>query len=177
MAAANAIFLIGPMGSGKSTVGASLAQRLGLDFRDSDDRVEGLTGATIPSLFETLGEAGFRDREETALEELTQAGPMILATGGGAVLRPANRGRLSERGTVIYLTASVATQLERTRGSDRPLLRTDDPAARLATLLAERDPLYRATAHHVVDTDDAATESIVETIIERTERSHRGTNR
>lgn len=163
-----AIFLIGPMGGGKTTVGRSLAASLGLAFRDSDDHVESITGTTIPRLFETLGEAGFRDREETALESLTQSAPIVLATGGGAVLRRANRQRLTDRGVVVYLAASVATQLERTRGSDRPLLHTEDPEARLTRLYAERDPLYRTTAHHVVTTDGLDPDSTVETILELT---------
>jgi shikimate kinase len=177
MAVGESIFLIGPMGSGKTTVGGALGERLGLDCYDSDDYVETITGAPIPDLFKKLGEAGFRDREEMALETLTQASPIILATGGGAVLRRNNRQRLSDRGTVIYLSATVATQLARTQGSSRPLLRTEDPQARLTALLAERDPLYRATAHHVVATDNADTEAAVETIIELTGRAPGDTER
>jgi len=168
MADTKPILLIGPMGSGKTTVGRGLADSLGWAFRDSDDHVESMTGTTIPQLFEILGEAGFRDREETAIESLTQAAPMVVATGGGAVLRRANRQRLADRGTVVYLTASVPTQLERARHSDRPLLQTADPEARLQTLLAERDPLYRTTAHHVITSDEQPPESIVRHILEAT---------
>lgn len=153
------------MGAGKSTVGQVLATRLGLVFRDSDEHIESVTGQTIPQLFEKLGEAGFRDHEESALESLTLQPGIVLATGGGAVLRRANRQRLSDRGTVIYLSASVASQLERTQGSDRPLLRTADPGERLRTLLAERDPLYRSTAHQVIETDGQSPEMVVEALL------------
>lgn len=162
------LFLVGPMGAGKSTVGRELARQLGVPFRDSDTRVEGNANAGIPELFAEHGETGFRDLEETAINELTASGGLILATGGGAVLRQANRQRLHDRGTVVYLTATVATQLERTRDSDRPLLKTADPGERLRQLLAERDPLYRATAHHVVATDGEPLAELVATILQTT---------
>jgi shikimate kinase len=159
------IYLVGPMGAGKSTIGQALADRLGISFRDSDRHIESMTGQSIPQLFEKLGEAGFRDHEETALESLTLQPDVVLATGGGAILRRANRQRLNDRGIVVYLSASVASQLKRTRGSDRPLLKTGDPEERLRTLLAERDPLYRTTAHHVIDTDGQTPEAVIETLL------------
>lgn len=174
MAQSSPIFLVGPMGAGKSTVGRELAERLGVDFLDSDARVEADANASIPELFAKHGEAGFRDREEAALEELTRAGALVLATGGGAVLRRANRQRLSERGVTIYLTATVATQLARTRDSDRPLLKTGDPEERLRQLLAERDPLYRATAHHIVATDDETPASLASIILQSTDSQSLG---
>lgn len=148
------IFLVGPMGAGKTTVGRQLAQRLGLAFLDSDREIEHRSGVDIPTIFDFEGEAGFRRRETAMIDELTARDDVVLATGGGAVLDPANREHLADRGTTVYLAASVEEQLRRTRsGRGRPLLQSGDRRATLERLQAERDPLYRAVAHVVVETD------------------------
>lgn len=148
------IFLIGPMGAGKTTVGKRLAQALDLPFFDSDRVIEQRTGASIPLIFDVEGEAGFRRREAAIIDELTQLERVVLATGGGAVTTPENRRHLHERGTSVYLEVSVDTQLERTRKDrNRPLLQTDDPRQRLSALFEQREPLYREVAHIVVSTE------------------------
>jgi shikimate kinase len=153
-ASAGSVFLVGPMGAGKTAVGRRLARLLGLRFVDSDEAIVARTGVDIAYIFEKEGEAGFRQRERDTIDALTREPGIVLATGGGAVLLPENRERLAARGTVVYLQASVAQQLERTRhGTHRPLLRTTDPAARLAELMAVREPLYREVARFVVPTD------------------------
>ena len=147
------IFLIGPMGAGKSTLGRHLAQQLGWPFYDTDKVIEERTGADIPWIFDVEGEEGFRRREEEVVEELTRQQKIVLATGGGVILRASNRQHLHDRGLVIYLETPVALQLARTRNDrQRPLLQQDDPEAVLSRLYAERDPLYRQTCHHVVST-------------------------
>ena len=149
-----AIFLIGPMGAGKSAVGRQLARQLGRRFLDTDLEIERRTGVDIPFIFEKEGEAGFRAREARMVEELTALPGIVLATGGGVVLDPANRECLGRRGLVVYLHATVRQQLARTRRSrKRPLLDTPDPGARLQALMEVREPLYRGLAHHVVNTD------------------------
>jgi len=148
------VFLIGPMGAGKSTIGRLLSQELKFEFHDSDKVIEERCGADIPWIFDKEGEAGFREREEGVIDELTQMRGIVLSTGGGAVLRPANRQHLASRGTVIYLCTSVEQQLARTaRDRNRPLLQTDDPEAVLRKLFAERDPLYRSIADIIIETD------------------------
>src|SRR4051812_9509638 len=133
------IFLIGPMGSGKSAVGRQLAKQMHLDFYDSDAEIELRTGVNIPYIFEREGEAGFREREREVIDSLTHLHNVVIATGGGAILLAQNRECLSTRGFVVYLRASVQQQLERTRhGKHRPLLYTDDPEARLRELMAFR---------------------------------------
>ena len=147
------IFLVGLMGAGKTTIGKQLAQALEFTFYDSDHEIEAHTGTTIPIIFELEGEIGFRDRESRTIDELTRLDNIVLATGGGAVLREENRKALKERGTVIYLSASVEQLYNRTRrDKNRPLLQTEDPKARLQKLLAEREPLYREVADFIVDT-------------------------
>jgi shikimate kinase len=142
------IFLIGMMGAGKSTVGRLLAEALGFAFIDADRELEARSGVPIPTIFEIEGEAGFRRRESTLLDELTTRPGIVLATGGGAVLDAETRTRLQERGLVIYLRASADEVFRRTRrDKSRPLLQTDDPRSRIDALLTERDPLYAATAH------------------------------
>lgn len=146
------IFLIGMMGAGKTTVGRLLSHFLEKTFYDSDREIQKRTGVSIPTIFEIEGEAGFRRRETEILSELMNARNIILATGGGAVLSGANRTMLKHGGTVIYLRASIDDLWRRTRhDKNRPLLQTSDPRARLAELFVQRDPLYRETAHIVVE--------------------------
>jgi shikimate kinase len=148
------LFLVGLPGAGKSTLGRQLARRLNKHFVDADTELENRLGVSIPTIFEIEGEAGFRDREEVTLAELTQLVDVVLSTGGGAVLRPANRARLKENGTVVYLHADPNILWERVRHSrNRPLLQTGDPRIRLATLYGERDALYREVADHVIESD------------------------
>ncbi len=162
------VFLVGPMGAGKTAVGRRLARMLGARFVDSDDAVVERTGVDIAYIFEKEGEAGFRQRERDAIDRLTLEPGIVLATGGGAVLLPENRAWLAARGTVVYLQASVAQQLARTRrGTHRPLLRTADPAARLAELMSLREPLYREVAHLVVATDGRKVQSVAAEIAAR----------
>jgi shikimate kinase len=160
------LFLIGPMGAGKTAIGKELARQLGLDFLDVDHELERRTGADIPLIFEKEGEAGFRRRERELIEELTQREGLVLATGGGAVLDPANREALS-RGFVIYLKATVGAQAARTgRNRNRPLLQSDDPTAKLTELFAARAPLYEDLAQLTVDTDSGHVRRIAERIVE-----------
>ncbi|MCU0836896.1 MAG: shikimate kinase AroK [Chromatiaceae bacterium] len=164
------IFLVGPMGAGKSTIGRQLAESLGLEFQDSDHEIQRRTGVDIPTIFEFEGEAGFRQRERQVIDELTQQDGIVLATGGGAVLRADNRQDLTARGVVIYLYCSPEQQYTRTaRDRNRPLLDTPDPLARLRELMAERDPLYRQVADMVVSTEKRGTASVVKEIRRRLE--------
>ncbi|CAN5180623.1 shikimate kinase AroK [soil metagenome] len=166
------MFLVGPMGAGKTAVGRQLARRLRYQFCDSDLEVEARAGADISLIFEKEGEAGFRRREKEAIDRLTQRAHVVLATGGGAILDPDNRGRLASRGYVIYLSASIDRQLERTSRSDRrPLLHTENPKAALDRLMHERDPLYRAVADSVIDTDGRLVAVIAAQLHELCERS------
>jgi shikimate kinase len=148
------IFLVGPMGAGKTTVGKRLAEVRGMTFADSDHEVESRTGVDIAYIFEKEGEAGFRKRERQVIAELTAGHNLVLATGGGAVLEPENRQALSSRGFVVYLRATIDHQLRRTGHSDnRPLLQTPDKRGVLEELFTIRDPLYREIADLVIDTD------------------------
>jgi shikimate kinase len=148
------VFLVGPMGAGKTTIGRLLAQELCLPFKDSDREIEERTGADIPWIFDVEGEEGFRSRETSALEALSQQSDMVLATGGGIVMRAENRTILAARGIVVYLATSVEQQVLRTsKDRKRPLLLNEDPTAVLQNLLDIRDPLYREIADYVVETD------------------------
>ncbi|MBX2879766.1 MAG: shikimate kinase [Granulosicoccus sp.] len=148
------IFLVGPMGSGKSTVGRALARRIGFRFLDSDREIESRCGVDIPTIFDYEGEAGFRDREQRIINELTAIPGIVLATGGGSILREANRTVLTQRGYVILLKVEIAEQLRRVAfDSNRPLLKTENPEARLKALMLEREPIYQAVAHAQVSTD------------------------
>ena len=147
------IFLIGLMGAGKTTIGRQLASELSLEFFDSDHEIEKRTGVTITHIFDIEGETGFRKRETAMLDELTNKKGIVLATGGGAILKPENRQFLMSRGTTIYLYANIETLLERTsKDRNRPLLQTEDPQSKLEELLEIRDPLYRETADIIIDT-------------------------
>ncbi|MDB5986628.1 MAG: aroK [Nevskia sp.] len=149
------IFLIGPMGAGKTTIGRRLADARAMSFIDSDHEVEQRTGVDIAFIFEKEGEAGFRRRESLAIADVTQRQNLVLATGGGAVLDPINRQHLSARGFVVYLYAGIEQQIARTERSDhRPLLlQGGDRREVLQGLLAVRDPLYREIADLVIETD------------------------
>lgn len=164
---AQSLFLVGPMGAGKTTVGRHLADLLECEFMDSDHEIEQRTGASIPWIFDKEGEGGFRLREQAVIDDLTQKQPpFVLATGGGAVMREINRQHLQQRGVVIYLYTPVEMQLARTaRDRNRPLLQTANPEARLRELLAIRDPLYREIAHHIVPTLDGSARELAQKII------------
>jgi len=159
------ILLIGMMGSGKTTVGRGLAERLGAPYCDSDAQVEQNTGRTVPDILERDGEAAFRAEEKRALVEATTAeGPIVVSVAGGAVLDPDNRRRLREAGTVVWLRARVDTLISRLGdGEGRPLL-AGDVAGNLRRLYAERLPLYTELADVVVDVDDLPPEEIVERV-------------
>lgn len=162
------LFLTGPMGAGKSTIGRQLAKQLGMPFYDSDHEIESRTGVDIPLIFELEGEAGFRKREAAIIDELTGLPDIVLATGGGAILDPQNREHLKSRGRVIYLHATVNQQLRRTRKDhNRPLLQTGNPRAKLEELLEIRDPLYRETAGLIVETDGMRVRDVVKKIMQR----------
>jgi shikimate kinase len=162
------IVLIGLMGAGKTTIGASLAKRLGKSFVDVDHELEARTGVSVATIFEVEGEAHFRDRETATLRELSTKSNMVLSTGGGAVLRPENRDILRAIGTVIYLHAPPEISYQRLRRSrDRPLLKTGDPLQRLQTLYGERDALYRETAHHIIESDREHCSQVVQAVVER----------
>ena len=158
------LFLVGLPGAGKSTLGRQLARRLRKPFVDADNELEKRLGVSIPTIFEIEGEAGFRDREEGVLADLTVLSNIVLSTGGGAVLRPGNRQRLRDNGTVIYLHAEPVTLWARIRHSrNRPLLQTSDPLARLADLYRQRDALYRETAAYVVESERGEVMRLVRT--------------
>ncbi len=160
------VVLVGLPGCGKTTVGRQLARRLGLPFNDSDHVVEQRLGCSIRDFFAREGEDAFRDVEESVLLELTQGGPGVLATGGGAVVRPANRQRLRDGGQVVYLRSSPEELFKRLRHDrNRPLLQVADPMAKLRSLYDERDPLYRETAHFVIETGRPSVPTLVSKIL------------
>jgi len=160
------IFLIGPMGAGKSTIGRQLAEMVGMDFDDSDQEIQRRTGVDIPTIFEFEGEEGFRKRERQVIDELTQRSAHVLATGGGVVVEADNRRNLSSRGIVVYLYCSPEQQFERTsKDKNRPLIQTDNPLETLIQLMDERDPLYRQTADHVVSTDKRTATTVAKDIV------------
>jgi shikimate kinase len=159
------IFLIGPMGSGKTAVGRQLARLFRYTFHDSDADIEAKTGVDIPFIFEKEGEVGFRLRERESIERLTQLDSIVLATGGGAVVDPANRRALAERGVVVYLSTSVDQQIERTRhGRHRPLLHDTDPEQKLKDLMSRRAALYAEIADLTVTTDGRRVQLVAEEI-------------
>jgi shikimate kinase len=168
------IYLVGLMGAGKTTIGRQLARALKLPFYDSDKAIEESTGVDIPTIFEFEGEEGFRDREQKMLQQLTKMDGIVLATGGGAILREENRQMLKENGFIVYLQCSVDRILERTRrDSQRPLLNTDNPRERIETLFAQREPLYLACADYKIDTGVLQSKVVVNHILEEYKSVHR----
>jgi len=166
----NNIFLIGPMGVGKTTIGRHLARQLNREFVDSDQEIENRTGAAISLIFEIEGEEGFRRREAAVIEELSQGDGRVVATGGGAILQEANRRLMRSRGTVVYLSASLETQLKRTaRNRNRPLLDNDDPRGTLESLMKVREPLYRQEADLTVSTDNRTPQAVAREIASQLE--------
>lgn len=166
MAEKRNIFLVGPMGAGKSTIGRHLAQQLHMEFFDSDTVIEERTGADISWVFDVEGEEGFRVREETVINDLSQEQGIVLATGGGSVISKDNRNRLSARGLVVYLETTIEKQLARTqRDKKRPLLQTDEPREVLEALARERNPMYEEIADYIVRTDDQSAKVVANQII------------
>ncbi|RUO32693.1 shikimate kinase AroK [Aliidiomarina sanyensis] len=163
------IFLIGPMGAGKSTIGRQLAKSLHLEFFDSDAEIERRTGADISWVFELEGEAGFRDREEKVINELTENTGIVLATGGGSIISKENRNRLSARGVVVYLKTTIDKQVARTeRDKRRPLIaEAENPREVLEQLSEERTPLYEEIADITIETDDQSAKIVANEIIEK----------
>jgi len=167
----NNIFLIGPMGVGKTTIGRHLARLLNQEFVDSDQEIEKRTGAAISLIFEIEGEEGFRRREAAMIEELARGDDRVVATGGGAILREDNRRIMRSRGTVVYLSATLDTQLRRTgRTRNRPLLDNDDPQGTLEALMKIREPLYRQEADLTVSTDNRTPQAVAREIASQLER-------
>ncbi|HGX92666.1 MAG TPA: shikimate kinase AroK [Candidatus Tenderia sp.] len=165
------VYLVGPMGSGKTTIGRQLAKVLRVEFIDSDHEIEARTGATIPWIFDIEGEEGFRKREKMVIEDLTRRKGVVLATGGGVVLAPENRGCLQHGGIVVYLRASLDELFERTaKDKNRPLLQTEDPKAKLGAILQEREPLYLEVADLVVDTGRKGVRPLVRELAGRVKR-------
>ena len=161
------VFLIGPMGSGKSAVGRQLARLLHLTFKDSDEEIESRTGVDIPFIFEKEGEDGFRRREIKVIDDLSDIDGVVLATGGGAILAADNRNRLGARGFVVYLKTGVEQQLARTsRGRQRPLLEGGDRRAVLEGLMTDREPLYYEIADLTVETDGRKVNAVANEILE-----------
>ncbi|BCX82084.1 shikimate kinase [Methylomarinovum caldicuralii] len=161
------IYLVGPMGAGKTTVGRLLARELEKQFYDSDREIETRTGVDIPTIFEYEGEEGFRRREAEVLHDLVALEDIVLATGGGIILREENRRLLRDHGFVVYLYCPVAKQVERTaRDTHRPLLQTADPKKRLTELLAVRAPLYESIADYTINTGECASRQAVKKIIQ-----------
>lgn len=161
------VFLVGPMGSGKSAVGRLVARLLDAPFFDSDTEIERRTGVDIPYIFEKEGEPGFRQREREALEALTGMEPIVLATGGGAILLAENRECLAGRGCVVYLETSIEQQASRVRHArhQRPLLSHVNPQQKLKQLMQERSALYAAVADLTVNTDGRKVHSVAEEIL------------
>jgi len=159
------VFLVGPMGSGKTAVGKHLARLLRAPFRDSDAEIESRTGVDISYIFSREGETGFRQREREILDDVTRESPIVLATGGGAILLPENRAVLRERGFVVYLRTSLEQQVERVRqGRNRPLLHDVDPLTKLTELMEVRAPLYESLADFSITTDGRKVHIVADSI-------------
>ena len=168
MAEKRNIFLVGPMGAGKSTIGRHLAQMLHLDFHDSDHEIEQRTGADIAWVFDVEGEEGFRRREAQVIADLSERQGIVLATGGGSVQSKDIRNYLSARGIVVYLETTIDKQVARTqRDKRRPLLQVDDPREVLESLAETRNPLYEEIADVIVKTDEQSAKIVANQIIEK----------
>ena len=160
------IFIVGPMGSGKSTVGKIISSELFLNFFDTDEEIETRTGASIDWIFDLEGEEGFRKRESNILEEMVQQNSIVLSTGGGIILSESNRELLSSRGTVFYLATPIGVQLERTsKDKDRPLLKNGDPGKILEELHVARESLYEEVADYIVNTEGKSSQEVSSEII------------
>ena len=160
------IFIVGPMGSGKSTVGKILSDELFLNFFDTDEEIENRTGASIDWIFDLEGEEGFRKRESGVLEEMVQKNSVVLSTGGGIILSENNRELLSSRGTVFYLATPISVQIERTaKDKDRPLLKNGDPGQILQELHEKRKNLYKSVSDHIIETEDKSSQEVASEII------------
>ena len=160
------IFVVGPMGSGKSTVGKIISDELFLSFLDTDEEIETRTGASIDWIFDLEGEEGFRKRESSILQDMAKRNSIVLSTGGGIILSEDNRELLSSRGTVFYLATPISVQLERTaKDKDRPLLKNGDPEKILTKLQKDRESLYEAVADHVVNTENKSSQEVASEII------------
>lgn len=156
------------MGAGKSTIGRLLAKELRYSFQDSDREIEARTGADIPWIFDVEGEEGFRQREEAMIAELVLERGIVLATGGGVVMRESNRRALADNGLVVYLRTSVEQQIQRIgKDRQRPLLQDADPEVVLRDLMAKRDPLYQEIAHLIIDTDQRGPKVVINTIMDK----------
>jgi len=167
------VFLIGMPATGKSTVGRLLGKLLGCEFLDSDDEIESRSGAAVSWIFDVEGEAGFREREHLVLRELTQMKGVVVATGGGAILRSENRDLLRSHGTVVWLDSSDKRIHSRTaKDSKRPLMGGADGAATIARLRAERTPLYESTADFKVITDKQPPRSVAKQIVQQLNQLH-----
>tara|TARA_X000000368_G_scaffold132064_1_gene103664 strand:+ start:2953 stop:3456 length:504 start_codon:yes stop_codon:yes gene_type:complete len=160
------IFIVGPMGSGKSTVGKIISDELFLNFFDTDEEIEVRTGASIDWIFDLEGEEGFRKRESGILKEMVQKNSVVLSTGGGIILSEDNRELLSSRGTVFYLATPISVQIERTaKDKDRPLLKNGDPGQILKELHEKRKHLYESVSDHIVETEDKSSQEVASEII------------
>jgi shikimate kinase len=174
MAESENIYLVGLMGAGKTTIGRQLAKALKLPFYDSDKAIEERTGVDIPTIFEFEGEDGFRDREQKMIQQLAEMRGIVLATGGGAILREENRNILKKNGFIVYLQCSIDRIVERTRrDTQRPLLQTENPRARIETLFVQREPLYLSCADFKVDTGVMSSKDVVGRILEAYQSIHR----
>jgi shikimate kinase len=162
------LFLVGPMGAGKSAVGRQLAKALHRSFFDSDDEIEARTGVDIPFIFEKEGETGFRKRESRVIDDLSAKESIVLATGGGAIMSAENRSHLGARGYVVYLYTSVEQQVRRTlKGRERPMLANGDSREILEQLMSVRDPLYREISDLIVETDGRKVKAVADEILDK----------
>ncbi len=168
MAEKRNIYIVGPMGAGKSTIGRQIAQQLHLEFVDSDAEIERRTGAEIAWVFDVEGEDGFRKREAEVIGDLTEQQGIVLATGGGSIISKEVRNKLSARGFVVYLETAIDKQVARTqRDKRRPLLRSDNPRQVLEDLAKDRNPLYEEIADLTVHTDDQSAKLVAKEIIDK----------
>ncbi len=168
MAAVTRLFLVGPMGACKTTIGKLLADELGLQFLDVDREIEVRAGVDIPWIFDKEGEPGFRLREAAVIEELSRMEGVLISTGGGAVLSAQSRSLMSAAGSVVYLHTTVDEQVRRTnRDRKRPLLQTDEPGVVLARLMAQRDPLYREIADIIIETDGRGPKAVAQDLADQ----------